>query len=99
MGMFFQAEDGIRDPIWSRGLGAVYKIQVIQCHVMSGHVLPCNVMPCHVMSCPVAVSYTHLTLPMNREVWRSLGAFLLKKKTNHIIFCKHPVYPQTMPYL
>ena len=25
---FFQAEDGIRDPLWSRGLGDVYKRQV-----------------------------------------------------------------------
>ena len=24
---FFQAEDGIRDPLWSRGLGDVYKRQ------------------------------------------------------------------------
>jgi len=24
---FFQAEDGIRDPLWSRGLGDVYPIQ------------------------------------------------------------------------
>ena len=26
---FFQAEDGIRDPLWSRGLGDVYKRQLI----------------------------------------------------------------------
>ena len=26
--IFFQAEDGIRDPLWSRGLGDVYKRQV-----------------------------------------------------------------------
>ena len=25
--LFFQAEDGIRDPLWSRGLGDVYKRQ------------------------------------------------------------------------
>ncbi len=25
---YFQAEDGIRDPLWSRGLGEVYKRQV-----------------------------------------------------------------------
>ena len=30
---FFQAEDGIRDPLWSRGLGDVYKRQ--QQHVYS----------------------------------------------------------------
>ena len=27
--IFFQAEDGIRDPLWSRGLGDVYKRQVM----------------------------------------------------------------------
>ncbi|VTU72690.1 hypothetical protein AMBR_EADFOONE_02823 [Lacticaseibacillus rhamnosus] len=27
MFFFFQAEDGIRDPLWSRGLGDVYKRQ------------------------------------------------------------------------
>ncbi len=26
---FFQAEDGIRDPLWSRGLGGVYKGQYV----------------------------------------------------------------------
>ena len=26
---FFQAEDGIRDPLWSRGLGDVYKRQTL----------------------------------------------------------------------
>ena len=31
---FFQAEDGIRDPLWSRGLGDVYKRQPIN----QGHV-------------------------------------------------------------
>ena len=30
-GFFFQAEDGIRDPLWSRGLGDVYKRQVVCC--------------------------------------------------------------------
>ena len=25
---FFKAEDGIRDPLWSRGLGDVYKRQI-----------------------------------------------------------------------
>ncbi len=28
---FFQAEDGIRVPLWSRGLGEVYKRQVCVC--------------------------------------------------------------------
>ena len=27
--VFFQAEDGIRDPLWSRGLGDVYKRQLL----------------------------------------------------------------------
>ncbi len=29
--LFFQAEDGIRGPLWSRGLGYVYKGQRISC--------------------------------------------------------------------
>ena len=36
---FFQAEDGIRDPLWSRGLGDVYKRQVnnrLQCFLIIG---------------------------------------------------------------
>ena len=28
LNFFFQAEDGIRDPLWSRGLGDVYKRQL-----------------------------------------------------------------------
>ena len=28
--IFFQAEDGIRAPLWSRGLGDVYKRQGLQ---------------------------------------------------------------------
>ena len=35
--IFFQAEDGIRDPLWSRGLGDVYKRQHMKwnilCHI------------------------------------------------------------------
>ena len=31
--VFFQAEDGIRVPLWSRGLGDVYKRQV---HILVG---------------------------------------------------------------
>ena len=30
---FFQAEDGIRDPLWSRGLGDVYKRQVLSTNI------------------------------------------------------------------
>ena len=32
---FFQAEDGIRDPLWSRGLGDVYKRQRRECGIWS----------------------------------------------------------------
>ena len=67
---FFQAEDGIRDLVRSRGLGDVYKRQV-QCIRIGGQ--------CHhfareiswrslnglsrAAGCLRAVSYTHLTLP------------------------------------
>mgnify|MGYP003381675213 CR=1 FL=1 len=33
---FFQAEDGIRDLVRSRGLGDVYKRQALQIHVSAG---------------------------------------------------------------
>ena len=67
---FFQAEDGMRDLVRSRGLGDVYKRQPLGCnHVDAG--FRC------VRGAPVgqvghrhgvglrlgAVSYTHLTLP------------------------------------
>ena len=67
---FFQAEDGIRDLVRSRGLGDVYKRQVQemidicdfavglsrQLHGLTMH----SERPGHRM---YAVSYTHLTLP------------------------------------
>ena len=67
---FFQAEDGIRDLVRSRGLGDVYKRQVVtgsDLDAMSddelarriGDISVCaRVSPEH-----KAVSYTHLTLP------------------------------------
>ena len=51
---FFQAEDGIRDQPRSRGLGDVYKRQVVLFADTFNRIY--------------AVSYTHLTLPTNREV-------------------------------
>ena len=35
--LFFQAEDGIRDLVRSRGLGDVYKRQVLQVTFVLGH--------------------------------------------------------------
>ena len=67
---FFQAEDGIRDLVRSRGLGDVYKRQVDEIegdqedhggedadgeiHLKVGH---------RGVTQSIAVSYTHLTLP------------------------------------
>ena len=67
---FFQAEDGIRDLVRSRGLGDVYKRQgndVMQI-VLDGEVISGNFINLvddgkeHNVSCE-SVSYTHLTLP------------------------------------
>ncbi|CZR90428.1 hypothetical protein CDFC105_31545 [Clostridioides difficile] len=74
-GFFCQAEDGIRDAQESRGLGDVYKRQVIifagiisriptdvikiSQQVKSGEVAPWVI----VILAVVTVSYTHLTLP------------------------------------
>ena len=37
---FFQAEDGIRDPLWSRGLGDVYKRQMQRRQPVKMQLLP-----------------------------------------------------------
>ena len=67
---FFQAEDGIRDLVRSRGLGDVYKRQVSDggdllfhevCHELK---IPTDVMlPLPKRDYLATVSYTHLTLP------------------------------------
>ena len=67
---FFQAEDGIRDLVRSRGLGDVYKRQRPVCAIGravtgDGIVAGGGIAPTHGLDpigC-VAVSYTHLTLP------------------------------------
>ena len=67
---FFQAEDGIRDLVRSRGLGDVYKRQVLHRVAEAGH----HHRQRHRQAkrghhatdgdcCAAAVSYTHLTLP------------------------------------
>ena len=67
---FFQAEDGIRDLVRSRGLGDVYKRQflyytnmdtLIQPRILKGFrdYLP----DAEIQRALLAVSYTHLTLP------------------------------------
>ena len=67
---FFQAEDGIRDLVRSRGLGDVYKRQTLapagdhvaleRIDLGALHSPRRRGVPLHV---PVPVSYTHLTLP------------------------------------
>ena len=68
--VFFQAEDGIRDLVRSRGLGDVYKRQVVRCSAQNRD----RVGSIPRWSCWIAasedirdqhhpVSYTHLTLP------------------------------------
>ena len=67
---FFQAEDGIRDLVRSRGLGDVYKRQVVDGgppglgadYYVNGLFTSVRVCePGSTSRCPV--SYTHLTLP------------------------------------
>ena len=67
---FFQAEDGIRDLVRSRGLGDVYKRQACVFRIIrDGGICACSgVSACLAESkCTLsgvfAVSYTHLTLP------------------------------------
>ena len=67
---FFQAEDGIRDLVRSRGLGDVYKRQskrfvwsmiVVVVHPGFGPLT--YLLQCSEDVCAESVSYTHLTLP------------------------------------
>ena len=72
---FFQAEDGIRDAQESRGLGDVYKRQALflsrQSYDVPGITVDLDLydkLRSVGLSRGRAVSYTHLTLPTNREV-------------------------------
>ena len=67
---FFQAEDGIRDLVRSRGLGDVYKRQDLVCVTAScygkaiDNALSAVDETSRLVSAgTIAVSYTHLTLP------------------------------------
>ena len=67
---FFQAEDGIRDLVRSRGLGDVYKRQGHGCprdigDAETGPSFPSSGLPDgkSVFDALATVSYTHLTLP------------------------------------
>ena len=66
---FFQAEDGIRDLVRSRGLGDVYKRQApgppmtVTSAGLGEIGLPSSVNVAAIADAAGAVSYTHLTLP------------------------------------
>ena len=67
---FFQAEDGIRDLVRSRGLGDVYKRQLLievtlpdTISFSSTAVSVASYCSCSLCFSSAAVSYTHLTLP------------------------------------
>ena len=63
----FQAEDGIRDELMSRGLGDVYKRQgewARRVEISKEEILGSK----HSMYGYIPVSYTHLTLPTTRMV-------------------------------
>ena len=69
-GFFFQAEDGIRDLVRSRGLGDVYKRQDTMRGILRGDAEPSRNEPRPDLpevdqadASHTAVSYTHLTLP------------------------------------
>ena len=67
---FFQAEDGIRDLVRSRGLGDVYKRQVLRitktalnAPVNAGGLALYQIVVTNNGPSDAPVSYTHLTLP------------------------------------
>ena len=84
---FFQAEDGIRELVRSRGLGDVYKRQpyswvgvvALMPDMPSGLAPAAGAGGCGSIGAP-AVSYTHLTLPTSELGEISVGAVSLKKK-------------------
>ena len=68
--VFFQAEDGIRDLVRSRGLGDVYKRQALACGWLIERLFFARLLGESVFSMVmvtiglvIPVSYTHLTLP------------------------------------
>ena len=70
VGFFFQAEDGIRELVRSRGLGDVYKRQDLRREVpelrrhLAMHIRTSDrKLAALVRTRVVSVSYTHLTLP------------------------------------
>ena len=70
MFLFFQAEDGIRDLVRSRGLGDVYKRQAVVKPIVERTIASCKnalkdagLKKNEVDEIVMAVSYTHLTLP------------------------------------
>ena len=83
---FFQAEDGIRDEVRSRGLGEVYKGQ----RGYGASLRRWRSIPPIMSTSSGIVSYTHLTLPTNREALLSVVAVFLKKSTAPSSFSFHP---------
>ena len=84
---FFQAEDGIRDLVRSRGLGDVYKRQpgyrldhdfLDFLLMLAGNQHPGR--PVAGLAAVEPVSYTHLTLPTSGLVLISVGPVSFKKK-------------------
>ena len=70
MFLFFQAEDGIRDLVRSRGLGDVYKrqgrhrvLRPLRLQQGPRRRLRRHLLPDSLSEGPLPVSYTHLTLP------------------------------------
>ena len=68
--LFFQAEDGIRDLVRSRGLGDVYKRQLLEmlpeasiARTIEVTGAACEAEADKANGTATAVSYTHLTLP------------------------------------
>ena len=79
LGFFFQAEDGIRVLVRSRGVGDVYERQGPPLHHPATHVLLEGFLP---------VPYTPLTLPTNLRVYISFSGAYANLKLPSII----PVY-------
>ena len=87
LGFFFQAEDGIRDLVRSRGLGDVYKRQhrysLIPFRTTKSIRSPSrskNFITVHHRELTIPVSYTHLTAADERSSVDLGGRRIIKKK-------------------
>ena len=84
---FFQAEDGIRDPLWSRGLGDVYKRQAptLLSTVMTSRGTKDATLPSFIRCASGLLQPSGVTRPQRKESSHSLDPAVSKEVTALIL--------------